>query len=85
MRRALIPLVALLLAVSGGASAGPTRPHASDHGVASIQVDDAHQQVFVTGDPGDGVLLVTDLTGHVVKTFSGESGAAGMVLSGTTL
>ena len=54
-------------------------------GLSAIVVDDAHQQVFLTGDAGDGVVLVTDTTAHVTKMFSGEAGAAGMVLDGGTL
>jgi hypothetical protein len=55
-------------------------------GFAAIQVDDAHQHVFVTGAPADNTAFVaTDFAGQTVKTFSGEAGASGMVLSGTTL
>jgi len=86
MRRTLVLVLALLLTAAGGASArADSTASLPITGLSSIQVDDAHQQMFLTGDPADDVLLVTDMTGHVVKTFSGESGAAGMVFSGTTL
>ena len=87
MKCAVLPfamLVAVMLGVSVSARADTTTVLPIT-GLSAIVVDDAHQQVFLTGDASDGVVLVTDTTGHVTKTFSGEAGAAGMVLSGGTL
>lgn len=49
-----------------------------------MQVDAAHGHLFLSGDD---MVVVTDLTGRLVKTIDGEPGAAGMTLStnGATL
>ena len=87
MKRAAL-LVAMLVVVMLGGSVSAradTTTALPITGLSAIVVDDAHQQVFLTGDAGDGLVLATDTTGHVTKTFSAEAGAAGMVLSGGTL
>jgi hypothetical protein len=49
-----------------------------------LVVDDAHHQVFVTGDNLDTTLVVMDFDGNIVTTISGEQGGAGMVLNPAT-
>ena len=87
LKRAVLLVAMLVVALLGGSvsARADTTTALPITGLSAIVVDDAHQQVFLTGDAGDGVVLVTDTTGHVTKTFSGEVGAAGMVLSGGTL
>lgn len=84
MRRFLFVFVVLTLC-GGAAARADSTTSLPIAGLSSIVVDDAHQHVFLTGDATDSVVLVTDMTGQVVKTFSGEGGASGMVLSNGTL
>ena len=50
----------------------------------SMVVDPVHSHVFVTGGPGDP-LVVVDFTGAVVAVMAGEAGGGAMYLDGTTL
>ena len=55
-------------------------------GFSTMVVDEASQNVFVTGEPGsNGSFVATDLAGTVVHTFTNEPGAAGMVVDHGTL
>ena len=87
MKRAVLLFTMLVVVLVGGrvSARADTTTALPITGLSAIVVDDAHQQVFLTGDAGDGVVLVTDTTAHVTKMFSGEAGAAGMVLDGGTL
>ena len=55
--------------------------------LGDIAIDPTHQHVFITGNPNltNDSILVTDYSGAEVTTISGESGAAGMVVDGSTL
>jgi hypothetical protein len=56
------------------------------HGFTAMAVDDAHGHVFVTGDTSqDSSVVVLNDAGAVVTTLTGESGAGGMVVDGSTL
>jgi hypothetical protein len=83
----LVPLLALVpltgTTTSASADAGTVLPL---QGFSRIIPDHAHSQLFITGSPGtDSAVLVVDETGAIVKTFTGEAGAGGMALSGTSL
>ncbi len=49
--------------------------------------DGANQHVFITGSPGLGnsSIVVTDYTGAIVTTITGEAGAGGLAIDGSTL
>jgi len=50
-----------------------------------IVVDPATNHVFVTGAASDSAIVVRNEDGSAVKSITGESGAGGMVLDGSTL
>ena len=88
MRRRILllsTLVALPLAVLGGAGTaaatipGTTLPLT---GFSHMIVDGAHGHVFVTGAPGDSVIVVRNEDGTSAGTITGESGAAGWCSTG---
>lgn len=56
-----------------------------DEGVGYLAVDDAHQHVFVTGDPSTSTgVTVLDFDGQVVATID-EPGASGVAIDAGTL
>jgi hypothetical protein len=83
----LVPLLALVSltasAPSASADAGTILPL---QGFSRIIPDHAHSHLFITGSPGtDSAVVVVNEAGGIVKTFTGEGGAGGMALSGTSL
>jgi hypothetical protein len=56
-------------------------------GLGDIVFDPAHQHAFISGNPNatNDAILVTDYSGAAVTSLSGESGAGGMVVDGSTL
>jgi ribosomal protein S11 len=53
-----------------------------------MAVDAAHGHIFISqGSSGENGILVTDLTGQVVTTITGQAGVVGITLSpdGSTL
>lgn len=56
-------------------------------GLGDIVFDPAHQHAFISGAPNanDDAIVVTDYSGAFVGSLSGESGAGGMVVDGSTL
>lgn len=89
-RRTLISstLAALALAVFGGADAAvatvPGTPLPLT-GFSHMVVDGAYHHVFITGASSDSVIVVRNEDGTSAGTITGESGAGGMVLDGSTL
>jgi hypothetical protein len=63
-------------------AAGPTSLGVTSFG--RILVDAATSHVFVSS-PASSSIVVLDYTGTIVKTITGEAGAYGMALSGSTL
>ena len=61
---------------------GPTSLGVTSFG--RILVDAATSHVFVSS-PGSSSIIVLDYSGTIVKTITGEAGAYGMALSGSTL
>jgi hypothetical protein len=56
------------------------------HGFTAMAVDDAHGHMFATGSTSqDSSVVVLNDAGAVVTTLTGESGAGGMVVDGSTL
>jgi hypothetical protein len=55
------------------------------NGFDRMLVDPAHGHIFVSGSQSSSAILVENADGTTAGTISGESGAAGMVLDGTTL
>ena len=88
--RGITLLAALAMAAGNLSVPGATRAFASGPtslGVTSfgrILVDAANSHVFVSS-PGSSSIIVLDYTGAIVKTITGEAGAYGMALSGSTL
>lgn len=56
-------------------------------GYGDMVVDNAREQIFISGGPTSQGIVVTDFSGHVEKTIEGQPGATGLVLSddGATL
>jgi hypothetical protein len=84
----LSSLTALALAAFGGAGdAAATVPGTNLPltGFSHMVVDGAHNHVFITGAAGDSVIVVRNQDGSAAGTITGESGAGGMVLDGSTL
>src|SRR5206468_3139987 len=54
-------------------------------GFSHMLDDGAHHHVFITGASGDSVIVVRNEDGTSAGTITGESGAGGMVLDGSTL
>jgi hypothetical protein len=56
----------------------------SFHGFGMVAVDDAHEHVFVTGDPtewqSNSTIAVLDFSGNLVTTITGEQGASFMLV-----
>lgn len=77
----LLCVSALLIGPAAAAQADTVTklPYANGSG-GSIAVDPAGQHVFVSGGPGNSSVVVLDYSGKIVKTISGEGGAAGMAL-----
>jgi hypothetical protein len=88
LRRLIMPLIAaaFLVVIVGGTAAasvpGTALPLA---GYGRMQVDAAHGHVFITGGPSDSTILVRNSDGSAVGSITGESGAGGMALDGSTL
>jgi hypothetical protein len=81
----MIALVALLPAGTAQAAAPTSLPITSFRQMA---VDAAHGHLFISqGSASQNGILVTDLTGQVVTTITGQTGVAGIALSpdGSTL
>ncbi len=84
-----------LFAISRGSSGSSVVFHALStnapaatavvNGFDRMLVDPAHGHVFVSGSQSSSAILVENTDGTSAGTISGESGAAGMVLDGTTL
>jgi hypothetical protein len=51
---------------------------------AGIAVDGAHGHVFVSGGAGTSSIIVLDFNGAIVKTITGQGGASGMVVDGSS-
>jgi hypothetical protein len=85
MQRGLVVVFAALaagLAPSGASATSVTQlPFA---GFGGIAVDGAHQHVFVSGGIGTSSVVVLDFNGTIVKTITGQGGASGMVLDGSS-
>jgi hypothetical protein len=83
------PLLVLLLAATtiglGSPAAAGSATALSLHGVSKMVSDTAHDQTFVTGSGSDSSIVVIDGQGTVTKTITGEGGAGGMALDGSTL
>src|SRR5207302_3276638 len=86
-------LAAALLVAAGACGLTPARSAAAgtpgttnlgNIGFAAIVVDSTHKHVFISGSTANEV-LVTDLSGNLVKTIDNQSGAAGMVIYKKTL
>jgi hypothetical protein len=87
IRRAITLLGTLAIAAGSASSlpaaaAGPTSLGVTSFG--RILVDAATSHIFVSS-PGSSSIIVLDYTGTIVKTITGEAGAYGMALSGSTL
>jgi hypothetical protein len=83
---AFLATLALIGPGAGGVAAGSV-PGTSLPltGVSRMIVDGAHGHVFISGSASDSVLVVRNEDGTAAATITGESGAGGMVLDGSTL
>lgn len=82
---ALITAAALAVATPARAAVVAQAPISlGTHSFGQIVVDPATAQVFVSS-PSDNSIVVTDLTGNIVTTITGEPGAGAMVVVGGTL
>ncbi|GII26489.1 lactonase family protein [Planosporangium mesophilum] len=88
LSRAALATVAAAALVTG--LTGPA--HATGGGLpltsfGAIAVDAGHKHVFLSGGTAANAIVVTDYSGHALKTISGQYGATGLVLSadGSTL
>lgn len=83
------PLIAAaflaFLGFGGSAAASVPGTALPLHGLGRIVVDPATNHVFVTGAASDSAIVVRNEDGSAVKSITGESGAGGMVLDGSTL
>jgi hypothetical protein len=90
--RALVSVALALAIVATLVVASPTRAAVAatapialgTHSFGQIVVDPATSQVFVSS-PTDNSIVVTDLTGNIVSTITGETGATAMLVVGATL
>ncbi|MFL6077089.1 MAG: hypothetical protein ACJ73S_27155 [Mycobacteriales bacterium] len=76
-------LAAGVLAAGLPAAAPPANANDPSLGLpdfGAIAVDQTHRHVFVTGGPSANSIVVTNLSGDVVKRIDGEFGATGLVL-----
>ncbi len=84
--RPLLAALVLAFACSTGTAAasvaGTTLPLT---GFSHMLVDGAHGHVFLTGAAADSKIVVRNTDGTAAGTITGESGAGGMVLDGSTL
>jgi hypothetical protein len=90
MRTRLIITTLATLAIGFGGQAAASAAVGTAlplQGVDSIMIDQAHGQVFVSGDSPSGTtsLLVANADGSLKTTVPNEQGARGMVLDGGTL
>jgi len=77
--------VLLLLAVTGSAAADVSSTTLPLQGYGRMLVDAAHGHVFITGGASDSTILVWNVDGSAAGSITGESGARGMALNGSTL
>jgi hypothetical protein len=87
-RRLIVPLVAaMLFSIAGGGAADASIPGTTLalSGLGRMLVDPSSGQLFVTGNSSDSTVLARNADGSAAGSISGESGASGMVLDGTTL
>jgi WD40 repeat protein len=81
LKRILVALVATAVLLSGwtpSAAAAATTLPLTNYG--DMVVDPAHGHVFVTGGIGNSSVVVLDFSGTIVKTITGQDGAAGLVI-----
>jgi hypothetical protein len=69
---------------TGAMGTGTTAVELGSTGFGSIVVDDANHHVFVSG-PAANEVIVTDFSGTIVSTITGEDGVAGMAIDGSML
>lgn len=88
MRRVTILILcvtALLVGPAASAQADTATQLPFPNGnTVSIVVDPGGGHVFVSGGPGNSSVVVLNYSGQIVKTISGEGGAAGMALDAAT-
>ncbi|MGI5149608.1 YncE family protein [Plantactinospora sp. CA-294935] len=73
-------VAAMVIAATGApAQADDDRLPLPNYG--DIVVDDVHDRVFVSGGPTTNGIVVTDFSGRVKKTITGQPGATGLALS----
>src|SRR4051812_8107035 len=81
-------VAAMLAAVGTGGLAKPAQASGpTDLGIvdyARIVIDPATSHIFISS-PSSNSVVVTDLSGNLVTTITGEAGAGGMVVVGTTV
>ena len=81
----ILCLTVLLLGPAASAQADTATQLPFPNGNAvSIVVDPSGGHVFVSGGPGNSSVVVLDYSGQIVKTITGEGGAAGMALDAAT-
>ena len=86
LTRPLLAAVVFALACStGSAAASVPGTTIALTGFSHMLVDGAHGHVFLTGSASDSKIAVENEDGTPAGTITGESGAGGMVLDGTTL
>jgi hypothetical protein len=74
----------LASAATGAMGTGTAAVELGSTGFGSIVVDDAYHHVFVSG-PASNEVIVTDFSGTIVSTITGEDGVAGMAIDGSML
>ncbi|MGH3427033.1 MAG: YncE family protein [Mycobacteriales bacterium] len=84
VRAAAISAAVFALALIGGGSASASSVLPLT-GYSHMVVDGPHGHVFVTGKSTDSAIAVMNTDGTPAGTITGETGAGGMVLSGSTL
>lgn len=84
---ALAAASALLVLVLPGSTEADTTTSLPITSYYQMVVDASHDHIYISEGGGQNAILVTDLTGQVITTISGENGAEGIALSpdGTTL
>jgi YVTN family beta-propeller protein len=84
-RTHLCRILALVAVIAASTAISPSTAFAATSlplpGYGDIAVDEAHQQVFISGGPTANTVLVTNFSGQVTKTIDNEPGAAGLELS----
>jgi YVTN family beta-propeller protein len=84
-KRAILGLVGVAATAALLAAATPAQATDDDRlplpNFGDIAVDDVHDRVFVSGGRTTNGIVVTDFSGKVKKTITGQSGATGLVLS----